>query len=62
MIFPNSSQRNMNFGEIKEMSKTNELPAKKKITSELLHQILGHRPTSSLLAGDTAIFGKMQSL
>ena len=29
-------------------------PARKKIALELLHQILGHRSTRSLLAGDTA--------
>ena len=36
------------------MSKKNKLPARKKIALELLHQILGHRWTRSLLAGDTA--------
>ena len=36
------------------MSKKNKLPARKKIALELLHQRLGHRSTSSLLAGDTA--------
>ena len=36
------------------MSKTKKLPARKKIALELLHQILGHRSTISLLAGDTA--------
>ena len=29
-------------------------PERKKIALELLHQILGHRSTRSLLAGDTA--------
>ena len=42
------------LGEIKQVSKTKELPSRKKIALELLHQILGHRPTRSLLAGDTA--------
>ena len=37
-----------------EKSKKNKLPARKKIALELLHQILGHRSTRSLLAGDTA--------
>ena len=36
------------------MSKKNKLPARKKIALELLHQILGHRSTRSLLAADTA--------
>ena len=36
------------------MSKKNKFPARKKIALELLHQILGHRSTRSLLAGDTA--------
>ena len=35
------------------MSKTNKLRARKKIALELLHHILGHRSTRSLLAGDT---------
>ena len=29
-------------------------PKRKKITLELMHQILGHRSTRSLMAGDTA--------
>ena len=40
--------------KIKEMSKKNKLPARKKIVLELLHQRLGHRSTRSLLAGDNA--------
>ena len=36
------------------MSKTKKLRSRKKIALELLHQILGHRYTRSLLAGDTA--------
>ena len=36
------------------MSKTKKLPARKKVAPELLHQILGHRSTRSLLDGDTA--------
>ena len=34
------------------MSKTKKLPSRKKIVLELLHQILGHRSTRSVLAGD----------
>ena len=37
-----------------EKSKKNKLPARNKIALELLHQILGHRSTRSLLSGDTA--------
>ena len=55
VTLPNSAQRKHAFwGEIKEMSKTNKLPARKKLSLELLHQILGHKSTRSLLAGDTA--------
>ena len=36
------------------MSKEKQSPARKKIDLELLHQILGHRSTRSLLSGDTA--------
>ena len=50
-----SAQRKHAFlGKIKEMSKKNKTPARKKIALELLHQILGHRSTRSLLSGDTA--------
>ena len=42
------------LGQIKEMSKTKQLPSRKEIDLELLHQTLGHRSTRSLLAGDTA--------
>ena len=40
--------------KIKNMSKKNKFPARKKIDLELLHQRLGQRSTRSLLAGDTA--------
>ena len=40
--------------KIKEMSKTKKLSPRKKIALELLHQRLDHRPTISLLYGDTA--------
>ena len=52
---PHSAQRkHIYFGKIKEMSKTNKLPSRKKIALELLHHRLGHISTISLLAGDTA--------
>ena len=54
VTLPHSAQRKHAFlGEIKEMSKTKKLPSRKKVTLELLHQILGHRYTRSLMAGDT---------
>ena len=57
VTLPHSAQRKHEFlGEIKKMSKTKKLPARKKIDLELLHQKLGHRSTRSLLAGDTANF------
>ena len=40
--------------KIKNMSKKDKFPARKKTTLELLHQRLGHRSTRSLLAGHTA--------
>ena len=50
-----SAQRKHAFtGKIKNMSKKNKLPARKKIALQLIHQKSGHRPTRSLLAGDTA--------
>ena len=55
VTLPHSAQRKYAFlGEIKEMSRTKKIPSRKKIALELLHQILGHRSTRSLLAGDTA--------
>ena len=54
VTLPHSAQRKNAFlGEIKEMSKKEKLPSKKKIALELLHQRLGHRSTTSLLDGDT---------
>ena len=48
---PHSAQRKHEFWEeIKEISKTEKLPAKKKIALELLHQRLGERSTRSMLA------------
>ena len=53
VTLPHSAQRKHEFlGKIKDMSKINKLIARKKIALELLHQILGHRYTRSLLAGD----------
>ena len=55
VTLPHSAQRKHAFlGKIKEMSKTKKLPTRKKIALELLHQRLGDRSTTSLLAGDTA--------
>ena len=55
VTLPHSEQRKHAFlGKIKDMSKKNKLPSRKKIALEFLHQILGHRSTRSLLAGDTA--------
>ena len=55
--FPHSAHIKHSFlGKIKEMSKKKKLTARKRITLELLHQILGHIYTISLLAGDTANF------
>ena len=55
ITLPHSAQRKHDFlGEIKEMSKTNKLPSRKKIALELLHQRLGHRSPISFLARDTA--------
>ena len=55
VILPHSAQRKYAFtGKIKNMSKKNKFPARKKIALELLHQILVHRSTISLLAWDYA--------
>ena len=55
VTLPHSAQRKHAFlGKMMEKSKKNKLPARKKIALELLHQILVHRSTISLLAGDTA--------
>ena len=55
VTLPHSAQRkHAILGKIKNMSKKNKLPARKKIALELLHHILGHRSTRSLLDGDTA--------
>ena len=55
VTLPHSAQRKHAFlGKIKDMSRKNKLPARNKISLELLHQRLGHRSTRSLLSGDTA--------
>ena len=55
VTLPHNAKRKHSFlGKIKEMSKKNKLPARKKIALELLHQRLGNRSTRSLLARDTA--------
>ena len=55
VTLPHSAQRKHAFtGKIKNMSKKNKIPARKKIALELLHQRLGPISTMSLLAGDTA--------
>ena len=55
LILPHSEQRKHEFLEkIKKMSKKKKLPARKKISLELLHKRLGHRFTRSLLVVDTA--------
>ena len=55
VTLPHRAQRKHAFlGKIKNMSKKNKFPARKKIALELPHQILGHKSTRSLLAGDTA--------
>ena len=55
VTLPHSAQRKYAFiVKIMEKSKKNKLPARKKTALELLHQILGHSSTISLLAGVTA--------
>ena len=55
VTLPHSAQRKHAFiVKIKNMSKKNKFPARKKIVLELLHQRLGHISTRSLLAGDNA--------
>ena len=57
VTLPYSAHRKHKFlGKTKEMSTTKKLPSRKKIALELLHLILGHRYTRSLLAGDTTNF------
>ena len=54
VTLPHSAQRKNAFlGQIKEMSITKIIQSRKKIALELVHQILCHRSTRSLLYGDT---------
>ena len=54
VTLPHSAQSKHAFtGKNQGYVKENKFPARKKIALELLHQILGHRSTRSLLAGDT---------
>ena len=46
VTLPHSAQsKRVYFGEIKEMSKTKQLPSRKKFALKFLHQRLGHRST-----------------
>ena len=46
VTLPHSAQRKHAFiGKIKNMSKKNKFPVRKRIALELLHQRLGHSPT-----------------
>ena len=46
VTLPHIAQRKHAFkGKIKDMSKKNKFPERKKLALELLHQILGHRST-----------------
>ena len=45
--------RNMNFGEIQQMSKSKKIAPRKKVAVKLLYHRLGHRSTRSLIAWDT---------
>ena len=57
MKLPHSAQRKHAFlVKMKEKSKSQKQIPKKIVPLELLHQRLGHRYTSSLMTGDTAIF------
>ena len=54
MTLPHIEQRKHVFlVKIKIKAKSNKLAPRKKVSLELLHQILGHRYTRSLMAGDT---------
>ena len=54
VTLPHSAQRKHAFlGEMKEKSKSQKKIPKKKTPLEILHQILGHRSTRSIVAGDT---------
>ena len=50
------------WGEINQISKTKKFPSRKEIALEMLHQILCHRSTIFLMAGDTDNFGGILNL
>ena len=57
LTLPHSEKSKHAFlGEIKKIPITKKIPCRKMITSQLLHQKLGHRHNISLLSGDTANF------
>ena len=57
VTLPHSAQRKHAFWvEIKQMPKTKKIAPRKNIALELLHQILEHRSTISLMTGDTDNF------
>ena len=59
VTLPHSPQQKHAFlGKIQQMSKSQKLAPRKKITLELLHQRLGQRSTISLMDGDTEMFWK----
>ena len=54
VTLPRSAQRKNAFlGEIKQMSKSNQITPRKEVDLVLLHHILGHSSTRSLIDGDT---------
>ena len=46
----------------KEKDNSKKVTTSRNVALELLHQILGHRSTRSLMAGYTAIFGRILNL
>ena len=53
VTLPHSAQKKHSFwGEIKRMSKWKKIAPRKKVGLELLHHILGHISTISLMDGD----------
>ena len=55
VTLPHGAQRKNEFwGEIKQMSKSKKIAPKKKVALKLLHHILVHISTRSLIYGDTA--------
>ena len=55
VTLPHSAQwKHALWGEIKQMSKSKKITPRKKVALELIHHILRHISTRSLLAGGTA--------